>query len=91
MTHAFFKSLLFLGAGAVILALHDEHNMFKMGGLRREMPLTFWTFLIASLLAVRPAAGDGGVLQQGHDPFGRVGVALGRRGGFGRREWPACC
>ncbi len=48
MTHAFFKSLLFLGAGAVILALREEHNMFKMGGLRREMPLTFWTFLIAS-------------------------------------------
>jgi NADH-quinone oxidoreductase subunit L len=48
MTHAFFKSLLFLGAGAVILALREEHNMFRMGGLRREMPLTFWTFLIAS-------------------------------------------
>ena len=48
MTHAFFKALLFLGAGAVILALRDEHNMFKMGGLRREMPLTFWTFLIGS-------------------------------------------
>ena len=48
MTHAFFKSLLFLGAGAVILALHEEHDMFKMGGLRREMPLTFWTFLIAA-------------------------------------------
>ena len=48
MTHAFFKSLLFLAAGAVILALRDEHNMFKMGGLRRAMPLTFWTFLIAS-------------------------------------------
>jgi NADH-quinone oxidoreductase subunit L len=48
MTHAFFKSLLFLGAGAVILALREEHDMFKMGGLRREMPLTFWTFLIAS-------------------------------------------
>jgi NADH-quinone oxidoreductase subunit L len=48
MTHAFFKSLLFLAAGAVILALRDEHNMFRMGGLRREMPLTFWTFLIGS-------------------------------------------
>jgi NADH-quinone oxidoreductase subunit L len=48
MTHAFFKSLLFLGAGAVILALREEHSMFRMGGLRREMPLTFWTFLIAS-------------------------------------------
>jgi NADH-quinone oxidoreductase subunit L len=48
MTHAFFKSLLFLGAGVVIQALREEHNMLKMGGLRREMPLTFWTFLIAS-------------------------------------------
>ncbi len=54
MTHAFFKALLFLAAGAVILAMHHEHNMFKMGGLRRHLPLTFWTFLIgaASLAAV---------------------------------------
>ena len=54
MTHAFFKALLFLGAGVIILRLEHEHNMFKMGGLRREMPLTFWTFLIgaASLAAV---------------------------------------
>jgi len=48
MTHAFFKALLFLGAGAVILALDYEHNMFRMGGLRKELPLTFWTFLIGS-------------------------------------------
>ena len=48
MIHAFFKALLFLGAGAVILAVHHEHNMFKMGGLRKELPVTFWTFLIAS-------------------------------------------
>jgi NADH-quinone oxidoreductase subunit L len=47
-THAFFKALLFLGAGAIILRLHHEHDMFKMGGLRREIPLTFWTFLIGS-------------------------------------------
>ena len=54
MTHAFFKSLLFLGAGVVIEALHHEHNMFKMGGLRKQLPLTFWTFLIGggSLAAV---------------------------------------
>ncbi len=54
MTHAFFKSLLFLAAGAVIMALHDEHDMYRMGGLRRAMPLTFWTFLIgaASLSAL---------------------------------------
>ena len=48
MTHAFFKALLFLGAGVVITALHEEHDMFKMGGLRRQLPVTFWTFLIAS-------------------------------------------
>lgn len=54
MTHAFFKALLFLGAGAVILSLHHEHNIFKMGGLRKKMPLVFWTFLIgaASLSAL---------------------------------------
>ena len=54
MTHAFFKALLFLGAGVIILSLHHEHDMFKMGGLRREMPAVFWTFLIggASLAAV---------------------------------------
>jgi NADH-quinone oxidoreductase subunit L len=48
MTHAFFKALLFLGAGVVIARLHHEHDMFKMGGLRKELPLTFWTFLVAS-------------------------------------------
>ena len=48
MTHAFFKALLFLGAGVVIQALREEHSMFRMGGLWRELPVTFWTFLIAS-------------------------------------------
>src|SRR5690348_3142151 len=47
MTHAFFKALLFLAAGAVINAMHHEHNIFRMGGLRKELPVTFWTFLIA--------------------------------------------
>jgi NADH-quinone oxidoreductase subunit L len=52
--HAFFKALLFLGAGVVILAQHHEHDMFKMGGLRKSLPLTFWSFLIgaASLSAL---------------------------------------
>jgi len=55
VTHALFKSLLFLGAGAIILALHHEHNMMKMGGLRRAMPVTFWTFLAGALaLAALP-------------------------------------
>jgi NADH-quinone oxidoreductase subunit L len=48
MTHAFFKALLFLGAGAVILALHHEQDMGKMGGLRRDLPVVFWTFLAGS-------------------------------------------
>ena len=46
-THAFFKALLFLGSGSVILACHHEQDIFRMGGLRRKMPLTFWTFTIA--------------------------------------------
>ncbi len=55
MTHAFFKALLFLAAGVVILAMHHEHDMFKMGGLRRSLPITFWTFLIgAASLASLP-------------------------------------
>jgi len=48
MTHAFFKALLFLGAGAVIHCLHHEHNIFKMGGLRKLLPVAFWSFLIGS-------------------------------------------
>jgi NADH-quinone oxidoreductase subunit L len=53
-THAFFKALLFLGAGVIIYALHHETDMRRMGGLRKAMPLTFWTFLAgaASLAAV---------------------------------------
>ena len=48
MIHAFFKALLFLGAGVVILVLDEEHNIFKMGGLRKKMPVVFYTFLIGS-------------------------------------------
>ncbi len=48
MTHAFFKALLFLSAGAVIMAMSHEHDMFKMGGLYKKLPITFWTFLIGS-------------------------------------------
>lgn len=48
MTHAFFKALLFLGAGAVILAMHHEQDMFKMGGLRKKIPVVYWTFLAGS-------------------------------------------
>jgi len=55
VTHAFFKALLFLAAGAVILAQQHEHDIFKMGGLRRRLPVVFWTFLAgASALAGLP-------------------------------------
>jgi NADH-quinone oxidoreductase subunit L len=60
MTHAFFKALLFLGAGVIIEALADEHDIFKMGGLRRELPAAFWTFTIgAAALAALPFVTDG--------------------------------
>ncbi len=49
MTHAFFKALLFLGAGSVIHGMHEEQDIRKMGGLRRKMPVTFMTFLVATL------------------------------------------
>ena len=47
-THAFFKALLFLAAGAVIQSLHEEHDIYRMGGLRHALPVTFWTFLIGA-------------------------------------------
>lgn len=54
-THAFFKALLFLAAGAVIETLHHEHNIFNMGGLRKKMPVVFYTFLAgAAALAALP-------------------------------------
>jgi NADH-quinone oxidoreductase subunit L len=52
MTHAFFKALLFLGAGSVIIALHHEQNIWKMGGLRRYLPITYSTLLIGSLALI---------------------------------------
>lgn len=59
MTHACFKALLFLGAGSVIIGMHHEQDMRKMGGLRKKMPLTYYTFVIGSLAlcAVPPFAG----------------------------------
>jgi NADH-quinone oxidoreductase subunit L len=49
MTHAFFKAVLFLAAGSVIIALHHEQDMRRMGGLKRSMPLTYWTMLIGAI------------------------------------------
>ena len=52
MTHAFFKALLFLGAGSVIVAMHHEQDIRKMGGLRNKMPITYWTALIGTLALI---------------------------------------
>ncbi|MEI6134165.1 MAG: NADH-quinone oxidoreductase subunit L [Desulfomonile sp.] len=60
VTHACFKALLFLAAGSIILASGHEQNMFKLGGVRSKLPVTFWTFLIgASSLASIPLVTDG--------------------------------
>ncbi len=52
MTHAFFKALLFLAAGSVIIAMHHEQDIRKMGGVRKYMPVTYWTALIGSLALI---------------------------------------
>jgi len=49
LTHAFFKALLFLGAGCVIQALHEEHDIFQMGNLRDRLPVVYWLFLAGAL------------------------------------------
>ncbi len=86
MTHAFFKALLFLGAGVIINALNEEHSIFRMGGLRKELPVAFWTFLIAGCsLAGLPfiTAGffskdliiwDAGSAQNGHPALWLAGI-----------------
>lgn len=58
-THAFFKALLFLAAGSVIHALHEEQDIWKMGGLQKKIPLTYWTFLLGmlALIGLPPFAG----------------------------------
>jgi len=58
-THAFFKALLFLGSGSVIHAMGGEQDMRKMGGLRKHLPTTYWTFLVATLAisGIPPLAG----------------------------------
>jgi NADH-quinone oxidoreductase subunit L len=59
LSHAFFKALLFLGAGCVIQALSEEHDIFKMGNLRQRLPVVFWLFLVGavSLSAIPPFGG----------------------------------
>src|SRR2546422_8798274 len=49
VTHAFFKALLFLAAGSVIIALHHEQDMRRMGGIKRYMPVTYWMMLVGAI------------------------------------------
>ena len=75
LTHAFFKALLFLGAGSVIHAMHDEQDMWKMGGLRKHMPVTFATMAVA-WLAISGIPIFCRLLVEGRDPG--LGVREGR-------------
>ena len=52
MTHAFFKALLFLAAGSVIIAMHHEQDIRRMGGVRKYMPITYWTSLVGTLALI---------------------------------------
>ncbi len=78
MTHAFFKALLFLGAGSVIHGMGGEQDMRKMGGLRAHMPITFWTFM-AAFLAISGIPGFSGFFSKDEilwkayaSPFGGI-------------------
>lgn len=76
MTHAFFKALMFLGAGSVIHALHEEQNIFKMGGLSKKLPITTTTFVMgwAAILGLPPFSGffskDEIIIQSLNSPLG---------------------
>jgi NADH-quinone oxidoreductase subunit L len=82
VTHALFKSLLFLSAGVVILAMNEEHDIFAMGGLARKMPFTFWVFLIGcfGLTALPPVT-------SGFSSKDLILAAAWSSGGAGRILW----
>ena len=83
MTHAFFKALLFLGAGSVIIAMHHEQDIRKMGGIRKYMPITHWTMLLG-LAGPDRFPGLFRLLLQGCDHRGGSQFAD-RRGGLRQR------
>ncbi len=87
MTHAFFKALLFLGSGSVILAMHHQQNIFKMGGLKKYLPYT-WGVMLVATLAIAGVPGLSGFFSkdeilwqafsspQGHPLIWALGVAV---------------
>ena len=85
-THAFFKALLFLGAGSVMHAMGNVIDMRQFGGLRKLMPCTFWTFLIGclALAGIAPLSGfwsKDAILASVHAKCARVGGDVGRATG----------
>ncbi len=96
LTHAFFKALLFLAAGAVIFCFHHEHNIFKMGGLRKAMPLAFWSFMIgsAALSALPFTSGfysKHEILRQSYDVSpGLMGGRLSGRNDYRHLQFSSC-
>jgi NADH-quinone oxidoreductase subunit L len=80
MTHAFFKALLFLGAGIVIESLGGEHDIFRMGGLRQKLPVTFWTFLIAGCSLAGLPLITAGAFSKGWIVWGAYSAANGSAG-----------
>ena len=80
MTHAFFKALLFLGAGIVIESLDGEHDIFRMGGLRKELPVAFWTFLIAGCSLAGLPLITAGAFSKGWIIWGAYSAANGSAG-----------
>lgn len=83
MTHAFFKALLFLGAGGVIYCFHHEHNIFKMGGLGKKLPVTFASFLVGgAALSALP-------FTSGHYSKDEILIAAFNSGTYGPTLWAA--
>ncbi|RDI70879.1 NADH-quinone oxidoreductase subunit L [Halopelagius longus] len=82
LTHAFFKALLFLGAGSVIIAMHHNENMWDMGGLKERMPVTYWTFLSGSL-ALAGIFPFSGFWSKDEVLFEALNHGLGTEGGLG--------
>ena len=71
MTHAFFKALLFLGAGSVIIGMHHDQDIRNMGGLRKYMPITWITFLLGTLALVGTPFFSGLLFEGTHHRSGR--------------------
>ena len=90
MTHAFFKALLFLAAGSVIIAMHHDQDIRYMGGLRKYMPITWITSLIGSLALIGTPFSVRLLFQGQHHRGGRAIPPAGRRLRLFRRDWRAC-